>query len=229
MKTQRTPVKFELDELRRRLQEAEETLDAIRSGEVDALVVSGPEGEQVFTLRGAEHPYRVLVESMNEGAVSLATDGTILYCNGAFARMIDMPLDTVMGHKIADFVEAAEAERLTALIERGRSSAIRSEMSLRSRNGAMLPAQISLNPVRTDGSQLIAVVVTDLSERQRQEQAQEAIRLRDEFLSIASHELRTPLSTLMLQLALLERVWTSAPNRAASLRASRRPAIRLIG
>ena len=56
MKTQRTPVKFELDELRRRLQEAEETLDAIRSGEVDALVVSGPEGEQVFTLRGAELP-----------------------------------------------------------------------------------------------------------------------------------------------------------------------------
>ena len=68
------------------LQEAEETLDAIRSGEVDALVVAGPEGERVFTLRGAEHPYRVMVESMNEGAISLALDGTILYCNGAFAR-----------------------------------------------------------------------------------------------------------------------------------------------
>ncbi|HTQ25272.1 MAG TPA: PAS domain-containing sensor histidine kinase [Candidatus Binataceae bacterium] len=216
MKTGRTPIKFELDELRRRLQEAEETLDAIRSGEVDALVVSGPEGEQVFTLRGAEHPYRVLVESMNEGAASLAPDGTILYCNGAFARMIDTPLDTVMGHKIGEFVEAGETEALAALIERGCSSAIRSEMSLRYRTGVILPTQISLNPVKMDGSPLIAVVLTDLSERQRREEAQEAIRLRDEFLSIASHELRTPLSTLMLQLALLERLDANAdPSRFA--------------
>jgi hypothetical protein len=58
-------VRLELEELRQRLQEAEETLDAIRNGEVDALVVSGPSGEKVFTLEGAEHPYRVLVESMN--------------------------------------------------------------------------------------------------------------------------------------------------------------------
>ena len=70
-----TSVRLELEELRQRLQEAEETLDAIRSGEVDALVVSGPSGEKVFTLEGAEHPYRVLVESMNEGAISLSLDG----------------------------------------------------------------------------------------------------------------------------------------------------------
>jgi hypothetical protein len=43
-------VRLELEELRQRLQEAEETLDAIRNGKVDALVVSGPSGEKVFTL-----------------------------------------------------------------------------------------------------------------------------------------------------------------------------------
>ena len=90
-------VRLELEELRQRLQEAEETLDAIRNGEVDALVVSGPSGEKVFTLEGAEHPYRVLVESMNEGAISLTLDGTILYCNAAFARSIECPLDQIMG------------------------------------------------------------------------------------------------------------------------------------
>jgi hypothetical protein len=74
MKAQiKASVRLELEDLRQRLQEAEETLGAIRSGEVDALVVSGPSGEKVFTLEGAEHPYRVLVESMNEGAVSLST------------------------------------------------------------------------------------------------------------------------------------------------------------
>ena len=86
------------------MQEAEETLDAIRSGEVDALVVSGPSGEKVFTLEGAEHPYRVLVESMNEGAISLSLDGTILYCNAAFARLIECPLDRIMGRDLSEFV-----------------------------------------------------------------------------------------------------------------------------
>ncbi len=94
--------RLELDELRQRLQEAEETLDAIRSGEVDALVVSGPAGEKVFTLSGAEHPYRVLVESMNEGALSLSKDGTILYSNSAFARMVGIPLDQIMGTMCAN-------------------------------------------------------------------------------------------------------------------------------
>ncbi len=205
MKPQRSPVRFELDELRRRLLEAEETLNAIRGGEVDALVVAGPEGERVFTLRGAEHPYRVMVESMNEGAISLALDGTILYCNGAFARMVDQPLDQVMGHKLEEFVAAPEIASLADLLKRGRSDAIRTEMSLVSSSGVELPAQISVNPIAMDDTKVIGVVITDLSERRGKEHAQEAVRLRDEFLSIASHELRTPLSTLVLHLGLGER------------------------
>src|SRR4051812_37841431 len=71
----------ENQELRRRLEESEEVLRAINSGEIDALVVSTVGGEQVYTLQGAEHPYRVLVETMNEGAATLDGEGTILYCN----------------------------------------------------------------------------------------------------------------------------------------------------
>ena len=214
MKAQRSSIRFEVEELRRRLQETEETLDAIRSGEVDALVVAGPEGERIFTLRGAEHPYRVMVESMNEGAISLALDGTILYCNGAFARMIDTPLDQVMGHKLDEFVADEQLPALRDLIERARANAIRAEMSLVSTTGGVLPTQISLNPVEMEGAEVIGVVITDLSERRRKEQAQEAVRLRDEFLSIASHELRTPLSTLILHLGLLERLTNIAdPSR----------------
>jgi PAS domain S-box-containing protein len=206
MKARTSSVRFELDELRRRLQEAEETLDAIRGGEVDALVVAGPDGgERVFTLQGAEHPYRVMVESMNEGAISLAHDGIILYCNSAFAKMVDKPLDQLMGHRLTEFVTPEEVRALNELIARGRSEATRGEISLKSSN-AEIPAQISLNPVSMDDNQVIGVVITDLSERRSREQAQEAVRLRDEFLSIASHELRTPLSTLVLHLGLGERL-----------------------
>ena len=197
--------RLELDELRQRLQEAEETLDAIRSGEVDALVVSGPAGEKVFTLEGAEHPYRVLVESMNEGAISLSKEGTVLYCNSAFARMAGISLDQIMGHDACEFVPDEDRDALKTLIKQGLREPIRAEMTLLPISGACLPTQFSLNPVDLEGKPSIGVIVTDLSERKRQEEAEAAVRMRDEFLAIASHELRTPLSTLVLRLGLLER------------------------
>src|SRR6186713_2086556 len=86
----------EIEDLRARLEEAEETLRAIQSGEVDALVLNGPEGEQVFTLKGAEHGYRVLVETMTEGAVTLGDDGVVFYCNARFAAMLKMPLEKII-------------------------------------------------------------------------------------------------------------------------------------
>jgi PAS domain S-box-containing protein len=197
--------RLELDELRQRLQEAEETLDAIRSGEVDALVVSGPAGQKVFTLEGAEHPYRVLVESMNEGAISLSKEGTILYCNFAFARMAAISLDQIMGHDVCEFVPSEDRDTLKKLISQGVREPVRAEMTLLPSSGSCLPTQFSLNPVDLEGKPSIGVIVTDLSERKRQEQAEAAVRMRDEFLAIASHELRTPLSTLVLRLGLLER------------------------
>src|ERR1700689_1972394 len=202
---QKPSVRLELGELRRRLQEAEETLNAIREGEVDALVVSGPSGEKVFTLEGAEHPYRVLVESMKEGAISLSEEGVILYCNSAFARMVGVPLDQTMGRELREFVRFEERESLLRMIKRASHEDVRAEMTLLVSSGTTLPTQFSLNPVNLEEGPSIGVVVTDLSERKRNEQAEAAVRMRDEFLAIASHELRTPLSTLVLRLGLLER------------------------
>jgi PAS domain S-box-containing protein len=203
--SQQPSVRIELDDLRQRLQEAEETLDAIRSGEVDALVVSGPAGEKVFTLEGAEHPYRVLVESMNEGAISLAVGGTILYCNAAFSRMVSVPLDQIMGRDVYEFVRPEERESLKRLVRQGSHDAVRAELTLLTTAGDRLPTQFSLNPVKLEKGSSIGLIVTDLSERKRNEQAEAAVQMRDEFLAVASHELRTPLSTLVLRLGLLER------------------------
>ena len=195
----------ELEDLRQRLREAEETLDAIRGGEVDALVVAGPSGEKIFTLKGAEHPYRVLVESMNEGAISLSTNGVILYGNSAFARMVGEPLDQIMGSDLVRFVPANESEALKRLIQQSSHKAVRAEMTVRTKAGGRLPTQFSLNPITLEEGPSIGVIVTDLSERKRNEQAEAALKMRDEFLAIASHELRTPLSAIVLRLDLLER------------------------
>ena len=100
----REELQLEVEKLRAQLAEAEETLRAIRSGEVDAFVLSGEKGEQVFTLKGAEQPYRILIEGMEEGAVTLGADNSILYCNSSFARMLKTPLEKLMGTSIAHFI-----------------------------------------------------------------------------------------------------------------------------
>ena len=176
-----------------------------------------PQGEKVFTLRGAEHPYRVLVESMNEGAISLSIDGTILYCNSAFARMVGISLDQIMGHDVSEFVPTEDRDALKKLIRQGLRESVRAEMTLLPSSGTCLPTQFSLNPVDLEGKPSIGVIVTDLSERKRKEQAEAAVRMRDEFLAIASHELRTPLSTLVLRLGLLERHAVSRRHGAGSI------------
>src|SRR5512142_1168815 len=93
-----------ISELQSRLAEAEETLQAIRTGQVDALVVSGPEGDQIFALEGADHAYRILVEEMQEGTVTLDPDGLILYANRQFAAMMKTPVESIVGCNIQHFL-----------------------------------------------------------------------------------------------------------------------------
>src|SRR5689334_960604 len=94
----------ENEELRRRLGEAEETLEAIRSGAVDALVVEEPTGHRIYTLEGAERPYRLFVEEMHQGAATLQKDGTIVWCNRQLAILLKMPQEKLIGASLRDFV-----------------------------------------------------------------------------------------------------------------------------
>ena len=86
------------------MEEAQETLQAIRTGQVDALVVSSKDGDQVYTLKGADQTYRILMERMSEGAVILSPTGDIFYCNRRFAELVKRPLETVIGTAIDQFV-----------------------------------------------------------------------------------------------------------------------------
>src|SRR5512141_1474647 len=97
-------LRTERDELRLRLDEAEQALEAIRTGQAESLIVEGPDGPRIFSLEGADHSYRVLVEAMSEGAATFGEDGTVFYCNARFAEMLDAPLERVMGGAIERFI-----------------------------------------------------------------------------------------------------------------------------
>ena len=160
----------EIADLRQRLEEAEDTLRAIREGEVDALVVSGPAGEQIYTLKGADYSYRILIEAMSEGAGILALDGDILYANQQLAEILGAPLERLVGTCISDYVEAADREFAMALLEQGWQGASKGEVSLRNRYGVIMPAYLSFrsfNLEEVPGA--ICLVVTDLTQQKRQE------------------------------------------------------------
>src|SRR5580704_6345706 len=117
----------ELNQVLARVAELEETLRAIRMGEVDAVVVAGPGGDQVFTLQGAEHPYRILVETIDEGAATLSDDGTVLYSNRSFAAIFDAPLEKFIGSPIEGFVSGEDLQDLRALLKDARTGSARGE------------------------------------------------------------------------------------------------------
>jgi PAS domain S-box-containing protein len=160
----------EIADLRSRLEEAEDTLRAIREGEVEALVVSGPAGEQIYTLKGADYSYRILIEAMNEGAGILALDGDILYANQQLAEILGAPLERLVGTCIHDYVEAGDRDLLMALLVHGRQGPSKGEVSLRNRYGKIVPAYLSLrsfNLEEVPGA--VCLVVTDLTQQKRQE------------------------------------------------------------
>ena len=105
--------------LTERLEEAEETLRAVRSGEVDAFIVQGPTGEQIFALRSTEQPYRNLIEDMLEGAAILTTDGDVAYCNRRFAELVSVPLEDVIGGRMERFIASTDRPAYRALLRTG--------------------------------------------------------------------------------------------------------------
>jgi len=167
----------ELAQLRARLAEADETLRAIRTGEVDAVVTAGKEGLQVFTLEGAEHAYRVLIESMNEGALTLTADKMILYANQCFARMVKCPLEQVTGSSFRRFLSAADMATLRLLLKRAGQSGTKIQVLLHAGDGSKLPAQISIRPLAKESSSraTIGLVVTDMTEARRNEEMLRAL------------------------------------------------------
>jgi two-component system, NarL family, sensor kinase len=170
----------ELAELRVRLTEAEATLRAIRAGEVDAVVVAAKKGAQVFTLDGAEHAYRVLIECMNEGALTLTADKVILYANQCFARMVKRPLEQVVGSSFRRFLSAEDRTTLRLLLNQADPSGAKIQVLLRAGDGSQMPAHISLRPLARNGfkSAIFGMVVTDMTEARRTERLLRALTQR---------------------------------------------------
>jgi len=158
-----------IESLRLSLEEAEDTLRAIGNGEVDAFVVAGAEGDQLFTLNGADQPYRILVETMNEGAATLGADGTIQYCNNRLATMLQIPLENLIGTSFGSHVRQSDQPIITVLLKKSVGESVTEEVSMVVGTSIFLPVLISSSSGNNIGSQWISVVITDLTQQKRNE------------------------------------------------------------
>jgi PAS domain S-box-containing protein len=175
--TERTKSHEELaqenDSLRAQLEEVTEVLTAIRTGGIDALLVETQDGEKIFTLQGADRPYRTFVETMNEGAATLTMDGTIVYCNRGFADLVGRQLEETFGRKLLDFVTSLDRPKFEALLVDGHDLGVRGEFTLEQPDGTSIPVRLSARHLREDCGNYWCIVVTDL----RGQKLQEALRM----------------------------------------------------
>lgn len=176
-----------IERLTAQLSDAEETLRAIRNGEVDALVVATESGDQVFTLKGAERPFRVMIEMLNEGTATMSPDGTIYYCNQRFAEMLRTPLEQIIGASIYGFIEPRMQKFFKACFQKGLSDGPRrGESVLLAADGVPVPVLLSLCSFSdVDAPHLLCLIAADISELHTAKQ--ELQRSRDE-LEVRVHE-----------------------------------------
>jgi PAS domain S-box-containing protein len=217
----------EISRLQANLREAQETLEAIRSGEVDAVVVQGPNGNQIYSLTSAEQPYRVYVEQMQEGAVTVSSEGLILYCNQRFADMMQAPLERVISSKISAYLGPEAWRTIGHVFEQG--NAVKYECALKRESGEKLPVHLTASRLPMENQNVMCLVVTDLTDQKKHEEvrlarelAEKASLAKDDFLAALSHELRTPLTPVLITTNALENNHTVPLEVRESLQLIRR-------
>src|SRR5262245_15511930 len=201
----------QMSEMQNRLAEAEDTLNAIRSGAVDALVVRTSRGEQLFTLKGADQTYRALVEAMNEGAITLK-NGIISYCNNCFANMIGVPMEKIFGASVLDLIQSDDLPRLIRRLSKRERTDRSIEATLRAADGGRVPVLLSACRFESEGQETVALVITDIAarkeaERVRRELSRATINAQERERQRVARELHDSVNQLL----------ASAKYRLASL------------
>jgi len=182
-------------ELRRQLEEARQTLEAIRHGDIDGLVISGPEGEQVYSLAGTEHVYRVIVETMNEAALTVDPGGIILFCNQRFCDLMKTTIGRAMGHEVAAFAAGPQQVPLKALLADAMTRPVQRRLTLLAADGTAVPVQLSASLLQAGEIASVCLVASDLTELETSAKSVRVLREHQQALEESEEKYRRIVET----------------------------------
>jgi PAS domain S-box-containing protein len=227
-------------ELKIQLEEANNILEAIREGAVDALVLNKGGNTNLYSLESADYTYRLLIEKIGEGAVSISDKGIILYCNDYFSKLINMPSEKIIGTFFNSYIETVgQFKELQDNLSSGLS---KGEVVLNV-NGKKIPVYVSLTDLQPS-LPAIGIIITDLSENKQQQEAlansQKELEIKnqelnetnvnlEQFIHVISHDIKEPIRKIVTYASNL--ISTNAQNelerRETNLRIIKGAALRL--
>ncbi len=186
-------------ELEDRLEEAEQLIEAIKAGEVDAFAVMRGQQPEVYTLQSGDYAYRILIENFSEGAINITEDGLIVYTNKYFHEMLGLSYESVVGKQVFDFIHPESEKAFRSLFTTALAGQSKGELSLFSGN-KIIPVYASFTSLYPHLPS-VGIVLTDLTEKKAhekelEEKNKELERSNIELASFsyaASHDLQEPL------------------------------------
>jgi len=182
--------------LQQQLREAKESIEAIRTGTIDALVIADKKDLKVLSETTADKAYRILIEKMHEGAVTLGEDGTILYCNSHFAKMVNLPLQKVIGTKFKNFIDETSNKRIGNLFNQEVESALKEEVCIHAADGKEITVLITANTFSLNNVFVLSIILTDLT---MQKKDQEELKFTTRQLEHKNIELENAYKELVFQ------------------------------
>ncbi len=159
----------QIEELKVQLLESQNIIEAIRTGEVDAFVFKNDDKHEIYTLKSADHTYRVFIEKMAEGAVTINSEGIILYCNSSFANMVGLPFEELLATFFVDHIPEQYKEVVSRYLMEGWKKEVKAEISLVS-NQKSTPVLMSINEMTIDEGPALSIILTDLTYQKQVQQ-----------------------------------------------------------
>ncbi|MDQ6469806.1 ATP-binding protein [Flavobacterium sp. LHD-80] len=218
----------EIESLKEELFESNSIVDAIKQGDVDALVVSTNGVPEVYSLQTADYTYRLLIEKFRQGALSISRKGLILYCNDYFSELVGIPSEQIVGTYLNEYFD--NPTQFVQLIQALRYGIATHEILLKSDSDKKtFPAYIALTDLEPS-VEAIGIVITDLTEKKKHEEAlirhQEELeekinelnkinRNLEEFIHVISHDLKEPLRKIVMNTSRIDGSYFTEPDTKA--------------
>ncbi|MGD0375077.1 MAG: PAS domain S-box protein [Streptosporangiaceae bacterium] len=183
------PATADVAELRAQLREAHETIEAIRDGAVDSLVI-GPAGrEQVYAVATADRSYRLIFEAAQEGVATVSPRGVIIDANPRLASMTGRLATELPGTEVLDLITEAHRAAFARLLDIGAGQSARGQLELTGPGRTIVPVLLAVGGFELDGTLLRFLILTDLTAERAAEakaaSAHEALREQDALLEQA--------------------------------------------